>query len=102
MPRLNPTTCCGIRELAEIYTNSPQTCIRSIKNDWRQHALYIFFSVISANYKYGRALADYIYKHKLGTVYALPPDRNPNSGNRLHVFWWKIDVNALSYHTPKD
>lgn len=44
---------------------------------------------------YGKKLAEYIEKEKLGIVFASDVRRNPNSGHNIQVWVWGVDHKAL-------
>ncbi len=50
---------------------------------------YIFSdSVVNGN---GQAIADFIRKHKLGSLIATRPRKNPNSGNMIKIWIWRFN-----------
>jgi hypothetical protein len=49
---------------------------------------------------YGKALAEYIEKHKLGEVTRHGPVENPNSGNEIEAWYWTVDHKALRAWSP--
>ena len=61
-------------------------------------AILIFSDVDENNKRYeaGKRLAKLIKKEKLGIVIALPPARNPNTGNMVKTWAWKLAPQKLA------
>jgi hypothetical protein len=58
---------------------------------------FLVFSDVSPR-RTAQKFAAHIRKHKLGTCATTPEARNPNSGNQLKVYLWRVDREALRKH----
>jgi hypothetical protein len=84
--------CCGISEIVNIYDDEcPENTLMEVEPN---RCGVAFFSDING-YGYGRQLERLIKKCRLGAVIALPPTVNPNSGNKVKVWSWKVNNRAL-------
>lgn len=103
--------CCGFREICNLSGIGPERAIKEIcdaqfvsryaSNSYsitRVLDLSLSHAVFTEvqNGTYGKNLAAYIRKHKLGTVIGSRISTNPNSGNRLKGYIWTINKRALS------
>lgn len=101
--RVNHTTCCGLCELHWL-DDGPVPALAALAawqkgakgfegDGYNRHGnfkpLVVFTDAVA--YKNGKELADFIVKNKLGTVVTLPSSRNPNSGNMVQAWLWRID-----------
>ena len=59
-------------------------------------AFFTFTGVSRTNSAYGERFAEFIEKEGLGTVTASERAKNPNSGNYIRIWTWKIDHPALT------
>lgn len=59
------------------------------EGDGHAPAYYIFSDTGNANY--GRKLANYIQRNKLGTTITTRVKRNPNTNNKVTVWLWSIN-----------
>ena len=83
--------CCGIAELANICDDdSALDSIRAVKRGG-ETAFIIFSDTHRTGYKFGLRLAKVIETKKLGIVRSMPVQVNPNSGNRLRMWVWRVD-----------
>lgn len=109
MTYLNALECCGAAEMCEVRDSvSAETNLQQFygqwlelntwsNEKWRDGPCLVFFSVIwPDNKKSGENLKKYIAEHKLGSVRASRPVRNPNTGNKLRGYLWA--VNARNYN----
>lgn len=91
--------CCGIKELADIYTEDghPEKMVKLVNTE---SLAFVVFSDINdgddRNFEAGEALAAYIAEHNLGTVVAAGQRENPNSGNQLRAWLWNVDKGAMT------
>lgn len=109
--------CCGIHELVALsHFVNPGTVEANVKHVLRNKncAFYLFSCVeehedpdyeedydTSTAGAYGKIFADYIIKHKLGTVVMSDLATNPNSGNRLRAYLWTVDWDAAKKHLAR-
>lgn len=108
MADLYTTQCCGIRELNGVEGADAEELLLDAA---RQHttcgrsAAYIFFSCTAPYKKNVKKLAALIKKNKLGKVTMTEAIRNPNSGNSLTMWVWRVENQKLrSYwaeHNPE-
>ncbi len=90
--------CCGIGELSNFTDPKNSVCyVAGEIANYRFNGTYIIFSRTGVSG--GKPLADYITEHKLGELTTLGAKQNPNSGNALKVWLWKIDRRALLKHS---
>lgn len=94
MAIVSSTQCCGMKELSEISLDiSPEDTIRSVlPRIYKSCGLVIFTGVLV--HGYGKRLADYIEKHKLGQVRQSLPRTNPNTNNRIAAWIWSVSTNG--------
>ena len=117
--RIQPTACCGIKELADISSlPTPEAVVKRaavvLASDLMTYGYsrcpaWLMFSgvvgerirVYSSHYHadrsddYGAALAEYITAQGLGTVTESPLSRNYN-GNMLRIWLWAPNWPALT------
>ena len=67
------------------------------REDGSMYPFYVFADIEDTNYTdhYGRNLANYIKKNKLGDVVATQKRVNPNSGNRIQSWLWTVNKRNL-------
>ena len=110
---IHSMSCCGFRELADIEVcDTPEEVIQAfcghfatkgydylsgkyIEKRFRLFCSHAVFTEVQGDGGYGRKLAAYIRKHKLGTVVGSRVATNPNSDNRLRGYIWTINPRAL-------
>lgn len=87
--------CCGIKELEGIIEDDdPVDSIKSyVTSGWS--GAFVVYSDISDDFRIGENLTDYIRTQELGTVQS-QTSHNPNSGNELRMYVWKIDRTKLA------
>jgi hypothetical protein len=113
MLELNRTKCCGLRELHGIQiarerlregmfdwcVPTPDEIVLFVKdqflNNARDCAFVVFAGAQVRGIKCGMALASFIKKHNLGSMATHSACRNPNSGNQLRVWIWKVNRRAV-------
>lgn len=111
MAELGNLSCCGIYELVGISNLAPERAVQDLLKDIGYNGplpsdadtplRYVIFSqagngkVFGPHNGYGSDLVSYIKKYKLGTLATLPAGINPNSGNILKVWLWKLDHKVL-------
>lgn len=94
--------CCGLREMSGIYYGTPQSTIMEFAdNSYQDYDLisryenanfrHVIFSQAGSKATYGRKLAAFITKHRLGTVVSSLTKVNPNTGNPLKVWIWTVN-----------
>lgn len=115
--------CCGIAELDGIRAHNPKEVIRGVAismirelegyeedkeymkrnyghvqgfdySEAEYQCPHVFFTDIK-DCKYGKALASYIKKNKLGTVVSTVSRVNIRSGNQLRMWVWTLNKKAL-------
>lgn len=89
--------CCGIYELVGVEDYSPEDCIAAVKHGGFVGS-HVIFSVTHRHIKDGLKLAQLIRRKKLGSVIKGKENRNPNSGNRLTVWTWAVNMDRLRNH----
>lgn len=96
MARLEDMTCCGIKELEGIQGSSPESIVNDIAEDWFSDTprAFIVFSCQQKN-KAGNHLATYIKRNGLGSVVRDKAKYNPNSGNPISVWLWRVNNAAI-------
>ena len=85
--------CCGVDEAEEIRCNTPEQNLEYMflgmaDSEWRR-AFIIFTD--HKQQTYGKALAKYIKKHKLGKIHVTRSKRNPNTDNMIRVWVWDFN-----------
>lgn len=109
--------CCGIKEMHGIQNvhiiqdnddrvryepQTPEELIPQIQALYnacgRPRPFLIFSDSTGKSQTSGKPLADYIEKHKLGTVHRSTMEYNKNSGNNLVVYLWTVDTEAFPKH----
>lgn len=115
--------CCGIREITSLSRDpNPQAAIISFgmqcyekhlkgekKNEWgddvridRDNFRYALFSQasypLSPPAVYGERFAAYILENGLGEIIETGTHINPNSKNKLKVWVWTVDHDAVKEH----
>ena len=100
--KLYTTQNCGIKELDDLKYpfRSAQEKISAIygryldpKKEVTKCSIITFSDRIVS--PYGKALASYITENNLGEVIQTPIVRNPNSGNKIILYVWIINMKAL-------
>lgn len=95
---------CGVDQLHDL-GYAPQSILASfaeqVLEPWRRNgtppAFVLFSDAVTLGN--GTKLAAYLRKHKLGTVYTTQPKMNKNSGNKIQVWTWSPDMEAVYKHT---
>jgi hypothetical protein len=95
---INPTNCCGLRELNGIDGHRVEDVVytvgHAIENELPRHigAFYVFTGIQGQTVDFLKIWIDHnpIYGSCVGTRYL----QNPNSGNMLKVCVWETDENA--------
>lgn len=113
--QLNRTMCCGQRELHGIqdytdyhpYKKCTPVQIISFVQEQMAHGgrdgVFVTFAAANGHGELshqGEDLAKYIRAKKLGTLFSPRAARNPNSGNMLRVWLWRVDRVALRKWKP--
>lgn len=105
--QLTSLSCCGISELdglSAYATDSEQAFMDlcddtdAYESDGRASAFgcgALIFTQAGKNQKYGTNFAKFIEKHGLGEVTQVPTFRNPNTGNPIATFVWKVNSKAV-------
>lgn len=121
---LNRTRCCGLRELHGIQFGTfdpagkeyqwshptPEEIVWYVKGRMFAEAnardcAFITFSASNEyghDYRIGDKLSAFIAKNRLGTVHKMKPARNPNSGNMLKAYLWRVNREAMKKFKPKE
>jgi len=111
MARLKDMYCCGLKELTGI--SYLRGTAEQRLNAMLSQASFTgrFCEVIftwagsrrpTTNRTYGRMLANIIRDKNLGTVTAINPVRNPNSGNYVETFIWTLDRPAIADYMTRN
>ena len=89
--------CCGIKEIDGLSrTKYPAEAMYSLLYNCEGFR-YIIFSQAGAKAKYGERFANFIYRHKLGSIVSTRGVyKNPNSGNILKAWIWTVDTKACN------
>lgn len=91
---MNNAGCsCGVFSIngLSIVNREPKAFFKSLLETYKiPNDLTIVFSD-NRYYKNGEKLAEYILKYGLGDLVALPPGRNPNSGNQIITWLWRYN-----------
>lgn len=82
--------CCGIKEMTNVQNSTVRQMVTLVKST--QSPFIVFSTVRGTN---GKDLASYIKLNGLGTATKNKPALNPNSGNMLTVWVWRVDRKAL-------
>lgn len=96
MPTIEHTQCCGIKEIDGVEGSHPKEFLLDIADaimSGAEDAAFYFFSDIG-DAQNGKAIAAFLKRNKLGKITKTGAKRNPNSGNRLHMWVWNIDLKA--------
>jgi len=86
--------CCALTEIAGIQNDeqeTPQDVLFGLASEEVYLSAITFFTT-ARTHERGHRLVDAIHKYKLGTVYTTPTVANPNSGNRVQLFIWHVDI----------
>ncbi len=89
----NISSCCGIGEICGL-KRPDITLAEASDYGVFQYNIYVFTDAVS--YKAGKRLAEYIIKHKLGTITTSKPERNPNTRRLVQVWIWNVDKKAAN------
>lgn len=118
---INETSCCAVQELEWIQNASPRNIIRAVyrdaiteiyngytltyENQLELKAFYIFTAVKNVKRGggryirtgYGQRLANFIKKHKLGTVTKSPArlNRTSHPDHQVEVFVWAPSLRGM-------
>jgi hypothetical protein len=92
--------CCGVKELQGVREN-PKDIIDEVaaSNIEDQGFRYLIYTD-TKTFPGGKRLTNFIRSKKLGSVTSPRMGVNPNSGNKLKAYLWRIDLQALRkyYH----
>lgn len=88
MVTLGLTSCCGLREIQNIYNSEPKDVLAVLRP---RMAPFVVFSFPNNNEGKGKEITEYIRKYKMGEVYKTPDALNPNSGRQLAIYIWMVD-----------
>lgn len=96
MAKLNGTSCCGLNELANIQTHTdPISVLMTVTPQvLRQNRSFLIYSCNDQS-KMGDELSALIKENGLGVVKHTRRKHNPNSGNKLRVYLWDVEAEAL-------
>lgn len=88
--------CCGLLELVDIsdHCGDAESVLLNHAYDVSGNVCGVLFTQASRG-TYGDKLANYIRKHQLGTVTSTRLGANPNTGNHIKLFVWKVNEKAL-------
>jgi len=91
------TVSCGVVQISDLSSTPAHDLRESVPQILHNTAFAIFSDVQG---RHGHSLRDYIVKNKLGSVRTIGPKENPNTDNRIYVYVWSVDRDALSrwYH----
>lgn len=94
--------CCGIREIDGLqYTTSEKKAIQEFLHRTKRNRYFRFviFSQADGAWarvpNYGVKFAAFIETNKLGTLTMSNTAVNPNTGNKVTVWIWSVDWDAL-------
>lgn len=113
MVSINGFSCCALSEISGLSDSTPDEVIVEIVNESSLDlhpqrgscAAFIFTSAHSrpnVRRGYGHRFMNFIYKHGLGSVEVVHLPKNPNSGNYVIMFIWKVDWKALSKYAKEN
>ena|SRR3990167_9141073 len=95
------TACCGLLEIDGLshYNNSKEAMLDvchelELKYNSKPNCAFLLFTGVVKD-EYGQKFAEYIRKHKLGTVKAGGESYNPNSTHIINAWLWKVDGQRL-------
>lgn len=91
---INGLHCCGVKEIQGISGDPVDGIIRDVAGHRYysgQRCAYYLFTDNRLEPTKGKELANFIEKNKLGTITIAPRARNPNSGNIITTFMWKVN-----------
>lgn len=106
MSQISSTECCAIDELYGIMDdNDPVKSVMTVCEERYEEEgdqAFVMFTDIKER-KIGKALAQYILKHKLGTIVNTRARKNPNSGNKVSVWIWGVnDRNLRAWYRKQE
>lgn len=90
---ISSLNCCGIKEIAGIAGDPQDGIIRDVCESRYRYgtrcAYYIYSDTNSQ--EYAKELTKFIRENDLGHVEKMRDARNPNSGNKLNAYVWKVN-----------
>ncbi len=104
MPYINADIdCCGIAELVDIQlARTPEDAILPVYRGTHDQGIILFSEArlrdngSLTDWKgIGNQIRDFIRAKKLGTVVQLPTTKNPNSGNHVRAYLWRVNRTAM-------
>lgn len=103
--------CCGMCELHGVRHGTPEVFVKTYKPGllirgklkkydepvypYASNPIGIAMFTDHRDLKYGDALAAFIKTNKLGTVTKTGRTKNPNTGNWIRAYFWKINHKNL-------
>lgn len=87
--------CCGVKELVGV-RDKPEDIIEEIAafHVEDQGFRYLIYTD-TKTFPGGKRLTNFIRSKKLGSVTSPRMGVNPNSGNKLKAYLWRLDLNAI-------
>lgn len=96
---LNRISCCGVREFCGLQTSTSKEIVEEVAHDMFEEASDYKFVILTDNNDYkwrdSKSFLKFVHKNNLGTVTKTDKAMNPNSGSRIQVFIWKVDITNL-------
>ena len=96
--QIHALQCCGVKEIAGISNDPIEGIMRDIVENRYMASVrcaYYLYTDAAPSAPKGKELTEFIKSHDLGLVTIAPPARNPNSGNVVTTFMWKINERNL-------
>lgn len=108
---IEETTCCGIREFSGL-PEDPFDAIdeialdifgqpRNFNGELFERYAFVMFSQNDIQENLGRNLMEAINDYNLGECTLTGEASNPNTGNTITLFLWKLDHNAIYEYYKK-
>lgn len=90
---------CGIRQVSGI-CHTPEDFLRNFwamsdDPEWHRRFTWAIFSHYHLYFDTCQKIVDYIHVNNLGTVVVSDEEINPNSGNRIKMYTWKVNWATL-------
>lgn len=84
---------CGVRNMSGL-TDDPRQLLLSLDSELFDDTAFVQWSDVWGRYENGNKLYHYVRKQfPRSSIIRTKPARNPNSGNRICVYTWKIPKN---------
>lgn len=100
--RIIYNSCCGIKEIAGLSTSVPRygvenviTVLARMFADFEMKCAFMMMTEVN-NHDYCQQMVEVIEKNKLGVITTLPKVLNHNSGNKITVYMWQVDHDAMT------